>query len=325
MPDATRGVVQFDKFGDTSYSDFPVRPLATTLPELDGGVVIYGYGPEVATLVAELDQRGIASVVIEEDEDRARRLQERGLHVVHARPAEYELDPDTDGTSPGPWWTNSGSERSAVLTMSAREQGFEGPIVAMIENPSRRSVMTLAGATAVFTPRHVLAAALAARASTKITPRLAGASLLEQHLEIAELRVDHGQSAGQQESRRGRHRRRRPAPTSSGSGATASSKPHRRPTSPSCRARSWSLPAVPDSIRAVRHLARPIPEQGPIVLIGFGVVGQKVHEVLSDAGEEVSVLAAEEADGVDVVGDLFRSRGAGPVADARRPRRHPRD
>ena len=77
--------------------------------------------------------------------------------------------------------------------MSVRELGFAGPIVALIDNPNRRAPMQLAGATAAFTPNHLLAAAVAVRASAKIGPRITGVRPLGQLLEVAEVRV-HDQS-----------------------------------------------------------------------------------------------------------------------------------
>ena len=62
-------------------------------------------------------------------------------------------------------------------------------LVAMIEDPLRRTPMLLAGATAAFTPSHVLAAVIAARASPRIGPRLEGAHRPGQTLEGAELWV----------------------------------------------------------------------------------------------------------------------------------------
>ncbi|MBS1241025.1 MAG: potassium transporter Kef, partial [Gemmatimonadetes bacterium] len=84
---------------------------------------------------------------------------------------------------------NGNDNDNAAMTLSARYHGFTGPIVALVEDPQRRPPMQRAGANAVFTPDHVLAAALAARASARISPRVAGVQHLGQHLEVAELRL----------------------------------------------------------------------------------------------------------------------------------------
>ena len=53
-------------------------------PDVEDKVVIYGYGPEVASLMEELEGRGLSILVIDEDEATARRLHARGVPVVHA-------------------------------------------------------------------------------------------------------------------------------------------------------------------------------------------------------------------------------------------------
>jgi Trk K+ transport system NAD-binding subunit len=44
---------------------------------------------------------------------------------------------------------------------------------------------------------------------------------------------------------------------------------------------------------------------GPFLIAGFGEVGRKVHELLSDAGEEVRVVEKEAREGVDIVGNVL--------------------
>ncbi len=164
--DATRGLVQIDKFDSPAI--FEGR-LPHALPNVEGGVVVYGYGPEVDALLSELASRGLPTAIIEEDEAVARRLLARGQRVVHAKLAEEELDLAPLARARA-LVANGEDDADASLAMSAREQGFTGPIVALIDNPHRRGPMLLAGATAAFTPTHVLAAALAARASARMPP-----------------------------------------------------------------------------------------------------------------------------------------------------------
>ena len=53
--------------------------LPKEIPGLKNHVVIFDYGPPVATLLNELEQASIATVVVEEDEADARRLHEQQL------------------------------------------------------------------------------------------------------------------------------------------------------------------------------------------------------------------------------------------------------
>ncbi len=52
-------------------------------------------------------------------------------------------------------------------------------------------------------------------------------------------------------------------------------------------------------------MARPIIQEGVIVVIGFGDVGRKLAEILTAVDEEVCVVDPVERPGVDVVGDII--------------------
>ncbi len=51
-------------------------------------------------------------------------------------------------------------------------------------------------------------------------------------------------------------------------------------------------------------MARPITEDGTIVVVGFGDVGRKLAEILVAVDEDVCVVDAVEQPGVDIVGDI---------------------
>jgi len=120
LADATSGIIEVEPFGAPLVEERYARQLLHALPDVTGAVVIYGYGPEVDSLMGELDSRSV-------------------------------------------------------------------------RNPRRRAPMQLAGATAAFTPNHVLARAIAARASSRIGPRITGIQPLARLLEVAEVRI-HEQS-----------------------------------------------------------------------------------------------------------------------------------
>jgi Kef-type K+ transport system membrane component KefB/Trk K+ transport system NAD-binding subunit len=300
--DATRGVLQIDKFGPVPAEERADGRLPQTLPNVDGAVVIYGYGPEVDSLLSELAGRAIPAVVIEADEEVARRLLQREQLVVHATVADEGLDlaPLAGARA---LVANGPDDHDAMLALRAREHGFEGPIVAMIDDPGRSAAMLLAGATAAFTPRHVLAAVLAARASTKIGPRVTGVQPLRPHLEVAELRV-HGASPLA-------NRTLAEAGIGARTGANIVGRwvddALRSPAPDQVLAPGTMLVAVgsTESIERLSELARPITRKGPIVVVGYGDVGQKVAEFLSGSGEDVCVIDATDRPGVDVVGEVL--------------------
>ncbi len=237
------------------------------------------------------------------------------MQVVHAHLAALDLRPLTKAKA---LVANSSDDDNALFAISAREAGFAGPIVAMIEHPQRRGPMLLAGATAAFTPNHVLAAAIAVRASAKIGPRVAGVESLDSFLEVAELRV-HDQSPlanrtlaeTELYTRTGAHIVGQWADDALGSPPAAAEK-----LEPGA-----ILVAVgaPESIHRLNDMARPITQQGPIVVIGFADVGQKLVEILHATGEEVRVVDEVESAGVDVVGDVLDVRvlDRAAIAEAR--------
>ncbi|MCH7881337.1 MAG: cation:proton antiporter [Proteobacteria bacterium] len=301
--DATRGVVQINKFDEPLVEERYEGQLLHELPDLEGAVVIYGYGPEVASLMAELESRDIATVVIEEDEVVARRLHARGVKVVNASVAEGDLDLQAL-TRARALVANGDDEHNALLAVSARELGFSGPIVALIDNPNRRAPLQLAGATTAFTPNHVLAAAVAVRASARIGPRITGVQPLGNLLEVVEIRV-HDKSPFVDKAL-------------ADSGILTDTGVHivgqwvehalQSPPAADQPLRSGMILVAagsPDSIKRLSEIAHPITKEGRIVVAGFGDVGSKLVEMLKDADEEVCVIDKSERPDVDIVGDIL--------------------
>ena len=115
-------------------------------------VVIFGYGPEVDSLMGELESRNIPTVVVEAEESVARRLHARGQRVVHAAFSDEQMNLRRLAKARA-LVANGPDEDDALLAATARDYGFEGPIVALIDNPNRRAPMQLAGAT-LWSPEY---------------------------------------------------------------------------------------------------------------------------------------------------------------------------
>jgi Kef-type K+ transport system membrane component KefB/Trk K+ transport system NAD-binding subunit len=301
--DATSGILQIDTFSSPLVEERYEGQLLHSLPDITDAVVIFGYGPEVESLIAELDSRAIPTVLVETDEAVARRLNARGHRVVHASISDEQMNLRPLAKARA-LVANGPDEDDALLAATARDYGFSGPIVALIDNPNRRAPMQLAGATAAFTPTHVLAAAVAVRASARIGPRITGVQPLAHLLEVAELRV-HDQSplAGKTMLESG-------IQSTTGAqivGQWVDDALH-SPPAPDEVLRSGTILVAaggPDSIKRLSEIARPITQEGKIVVAGYGDVGSKLVEMLKDAGEEVCVIHALEQPGVDVVGDVL--------------------
>jgi Trk K+ transport system NAD-binding subunit len=200
---------------------------------------------------------------------------------------------------------NGRDEENAALILRARQMGFRGEIFAFVEEPAHRKPMELAGATAAYTPRHIVAAALAAHASELISPRLPGSEELTT-LERRELRVAATSPlAGLTLAA---------SNLGAASGAIVVGQWIRNRLHARCDAAMIIEPGsileiIGDAASLDRAAAmigsRFLRRSGPYLIAGFGEVGRKVHELLRDAGEELRVVEREARDGVDIVGNVL--------------------
>ena len=277
--------------------------LPRVLPAMDGQVLFYRYGPAVDSMVEELKRVGTPFVILEEDDAMARNLRDRGYNVVFGI-----LEEQADllvGIQPArALVTNADDHSDATFIMMAREQGFERSILALAEDPLHRGPMMKIGATAVFTPTHVLGAALAARASTRISPRMEGMQLLGKHVGMAEFRVQPKSPLANKRlgdlQMRERHGVTVIGQWNDGRFILV--------TGPDTRIIPGAILVAVGAhanLTKVERLATPIRRHGAIVVAGYGTVGGKVVEMLRDAGETAVVIDIRAAPGIDVVGNVL--------------------
>ncbi len=282
--------------------------LPKSAPEAIDHVVIYQYGAPVATLLDAMQRSDIATVVIEAEERQARRLMERGHQVVQGNLDDGALE-RSNLLAARALVANGRDDENAAVILAARQAGFQGDVLAIVEEPYHRKPMTLAGATAVFTPRHILGAALAARASERISPRVEGAQVLGK-LVVSEVRIGaQSELIGQTlaESNLGQ----RTGITVIGQWVEGRLL---APPTADMRLERAGILIVAGSDEAIHRLGEVcagttrLRRAGPFVLAGFGEVGRKVSELLGDAGERVEVIDREDGEGVDRVGDILDHR-----------------
>jgi len=280
--------------------------LPRTLPaRLRDFVLIYRYGPAVTSLIGDMERQRIPSVVLEEDESLARRLRDRGLNVVLSRFEDESLF--TDGLEGvRAVVANGADDENEMLVLSARESGFQGPIYVFVENPLHRKPIVLAGANAAYSPKHALAAALAAQASDRISPRIAGLQQLGAQLEVAELRIQRESPVAGVSLAEARIRERTGATII---GQWVHGEFHAEVGPETVLVPRGILVAVGsgESIGRLGGLATPLAKTGPFLVAGYGEVGHRVVEMLRDAGEETVVIDNRGLEGVDVVADALDS------------------
>ena len=281
---------------------FEVR-LQHALPPMAGKVLFYRYSPAIESLLEEFDSAKSPFVIFEEDMTLARNLRDRHYDVVFGKLAE-EPSVLARVNEARAVVTNAGDHANATCTLTVRELGFTGPIYALADDPTYRAPMLQIGATDVFTPAHVLGAALASRASLRISPPAEGMHLLGPKLGMAEFRVRSGSPlAGQRLG--DLHLREQHGVSVIGQwhgGAFTAS------MGPQTRVELGAILVVvgsPANLEKVERMAMPIRRNGPIVVAGFGAVGHKVIEMLHDAGEDCVVIDLTAGPGVDVVGSVL--------------------
>ncbi len=269
--------------------------------------VIYRYGPAVETLISELAAARVPTLVIEPDQAVARRLHEAGVLVVHRGQADGALAAARLDRARALIVNGSDDENAAVI-LAARQLGFGGPLLALVEEPFHRQPILLAGATAAFTPRHILGAALAARASARISPRIAGVQQLGRHLEVAEVKV------AEQSALAGKSLGAAEVGTRTGAKVIGQWRGGELavPTGGSWRVEPGGILVAVGSHESIERLselaaAGPVPRRrhGHFVVGGNGEVGRKVVELLRTVGEEVRVIDRHGVEGVDVAGNVL--------------------
>lgn len=269
-------------------------------PKLDQHVVVYGFAPTVETLLQRLESNGVPTLVLETNEARARTVMERNQAVVFSRSDEDALDVCRLMQARA-LVANGEDQENAALILRARQMGFTGDIFAFVENPTHRKPMELAGATAVYTPRHIVAAGLAAHASDRISPRMPGLESID-GLERREVRVSSKSALAGKTLRDARL----PAAVV---GIWCRSQLVTRCT-PNTAIEPGAVLELVGTAEMLEAAAAQIGaplfhHRGTFLIAGFGEVGRKVHELLSDMGEEVRVLERQPGQDVDVVGDVL--------------------
>jgi Trk K+ transport system NAD-binding subunit len=284
---------------------FEVR-LPKDAPDVSDHVIIFRYGPAVSTLLDELHQAGLKVVVVEADEAQARRLQEEG-HIIVLGTLDDGVLERSRLDSARTLIANSTDDENAAVILGARQLGFTGEVVALVEDPYHRQPIVLAGATAAFTPRHMLGAALAARASQRVSPTVAGTQQLGRKLLVSEVRINRDSSmAGRTLAETGLGEKTGVTVIGQWVGGELRTPP------------GADMRLEPDGILIVAGSAESLQQfeevcggtrlrrgQGRIVVAGCGEVGSKVVQLLGDVGEELVTIDRVAGDGVDVVGDVL--------------------
>jgi len=277
--------------------------LSRKAPDYEDYVLIYRWSAAVESLLEELMRAKVPVVIFEEDEALARRLRARGHELVYGVIEDDDFDPKLF-TRARAIVANGSDPANGTLVLVARQLGYEGELIALVDEPLHRRPMMLQGATAVYTPRHVQAAALAGLAHGRVASRLTGIQHLGGKLQIGEMRVARGSDLVGQTIVNADVRRRTGATII---GQWRGGEFNARVPGSTVLEPGAILVAVgsEEALARLGELGKPLSADGPFLVAGYGEVGRKVVEFLRDAGEPTVVIDRTEAEGVDVVGDAL--------------------
>ncbi len=278
--------------------------LPHTLPKnMEGVVMFYRFSPAIESVLDEFINTNSPFVIFEEDMVLARSLRDKGWNVVFGKlgndPTAFASVRDARAVV-----CNGDDHSNATCTLIVREMGFKGSLFSLTDNPVYRTPMLQIGATEVFTPSHVLGAALASRGSIRISPPAEGMHLLGAKVGMAEFRVRAGSPlAGQRLCDLELRDKYSVSIIGQWLGGVFTTSKGRDTTVEA--GAILVVVGAPENLEKVERMAMPIRREGPIVVAGFGMVGCKVVEMLQDAGETCIVIDQEAAEGVNVVGNVL--------------------
>jgi len=297
------------------------KRLPRETPPIEGHIVVVRSGPAVETLLGELRDAGLVPVVVEADDAKARKLHDQKFRVVAGAVGDGALD-GARLSGARSLVLNAADDENALAALIARQGGFGGEIIALVEEPALRKPLLLAGATRVFTPRHVLGAALAARASRKVSPTVSGIGAIGRQLRIAELRI------APQSPLAGKTLAEAALGSELGVAVLGQWVRGRLSTTagPDTRLDPGSIVIAAGSDEALHRFAEiaagtaASERRGRFVIAGLGEVGRVARDILVSVGEEVVTADRSAATGADLIGDLldpaFVARTAPESSDA---------
>ena len=277
--------------------------LPTAAPKTHQTILILRYDATVSTLVGEIEREGLQPLLIEGDENQARSLIDQGRRVVFGKLNDALTRIDLSGLVGVV--ANAPDDENATAILTLRQLGYESDIFALVEEPYHRKPVSLAGANGVFTPRHILAAALAARASDKISPRVRGVQALGDKLVVSELKI------GRDSPIRGTSLRDARVGGTTGVtviGAWVNGKLI-APVDPDLAMSEGTILVAAGTEEKLHEFAEAVTSSRlrsgkPFFVAGYGEVGRTMTELLLGAGESVVTLDQQRLPGVDIVGNI---------------------
>lgn len=142
------------------------RPQTRLKRGARGHVIICGWDAVTEALTRSLASENIPYVVLESDVERVRELEEARVHTVHGDSTESESLRNVRVEAARMVVANRSDPDNANVVLTTRSVGST-PVTAVVTQPERAQLMTVAGATHAVPLRETLGNYLAVRATTR--------------------------------------------------------------------------------------------------------------------------------------------------------------
>ncbi|WP_306057402.1 potassium channel family protein [Natronococcus wangiae] len=280
--------------------------------ELEDHVVIVGYTDLCDTLVDELEASGTPYVILEADGDRAQRLHEGGLTVLHGDPATDDtLDAAQLGDATAV--VVDGTEHEFVrAVLAVQDRDPEATVFVLIADPSRARYFRYAGVDEVLSPKHRLGKGLGDRVRDVVEPDLGDGFELREAFDVVEFLVDPDADLFGETVASSRRLEQTGATVLGawvrGDFVTTLSERVRidQNTALLVAGTESELEAAAELTGSSGHRYRTAAD--PVVVVGAGFVGRSAYGTLERAGLETVVVDREAGGHVDVVGDATNEK-----------------
>ncbi len=284
--------------------------LTLTAPTETAGetdhVIVCGHGSDSASLIDELETRGVEYVLLVEDRDVANDLYETGINVVHADPESPGTLGRVDARQAKAIVADLSDQANLSIVMAATEVAPDIPTYSIAEDPEFVEYHRHAGADAVFSPRALLGKGLANKVRATVSTNLSGTVELGRDFEIGEFPITPESGL--------RNQTVAEADVDGRTGVTVigawSNGQFRRPPFPELRLDKHTVLLVAGRADQLDRLARltgstvrPY-ERGEVVLAGSGIVGSTVREALDGSNVSVTTIDLKDSSEADVIGDV---------------------
>ena len=144
------------------------RPRTRAARAAAGHIIICGWDSVTEALTKRLGATGIPYLTLVPDVDEVRRLEGEGVSAVYGRPSNSESLKQVRVEAARMVIANMSDPDNANLTLTVASI-CTTPVAAVVTEPARAGLMTIAGATHVVALREVLGNYLAVRATTRGT------------------------------------------------------------------------------------------------------------------------------------------------------------